>query len=212
MDLALADRLRCTAEHADTWLVARADSAEAGRMRAGVLGCPVCESERRVDGGVILWSEHARLVGLTVAADAQEEFVARVGALAGFTDSSQPFVLAGRAAAAAAGLSGLADAPLILLDPPDDRAAAFTTIIRGAPAVPLRSRSARAVVLDGDHATTEWLASAVSAVVAGGRIVAPAAVPVPPGARELARDGAEWVAERVGDVVPIGRAAPLAGR
>ena len=42
MLLALADRFRCTEPHADTWLVARADAADGGWMRDGVLGCPIC--------------------------------------------------------------------------------------------------------------------------------------------------------------------------
>lgn len=207
MDLAVADRLRCTAAHADTWLVARADVSGAGRMQDGLLGCPLCHTERMVEGGVVLWSSGARAAGVRVAvADPDGAFVARVGALAGFADSALPFVFAGTSGLAAAALAGMADAPLILLDPPDDRATALATVIRGAPEVPMRAASARAVVLDADHSTDAWVRSAVAALAVGGRLVAPAQAPVPAGVRELARDAAEWVAERVGDVVPLGRA------
>jgi hypothetical protein len=48
----------------------------------------------------------------------------------------------------------------------------------------------------------------VAALRPGARLIAPAAAPVPDGARELARDARHWVAERVapaGPVVPLRR-------
>jgi hypothetical protein len=133
--------------------------------------------------------------------------VIRIGALIGFADAAQPFILTGSLALAAGGLAGLADAAIVVLDPPDDRAASFATIVRGAPTVPLAAKSVRGVVLDGAWATdARRVASAVSALVPRGRLVAPADMPVPPGVRELARDDRQWVAERDADVISLRRA------
>ena len=212
MLLALTDHLRCTASHEESALVARADVAEHRRMARGVLGCPVCLVEREVQGGVIYWGAAgagaALLAPLAPPAqlgDADEDAVLRAGALLGFADSLAPFVLCGTEAAAAIGLSGMADAALVLLDPPDDRAAPLATLIRGAPRVPMAAASARGVALDARGADPLWMASAVRALAPRGRLVAPVACAVPPGIRELARDEVQWVGEREPDFVSIGR-------
>jgi hypothetical protein len=49
--------------------------------------------------------------------------------------------------------------------------------------------------VDLAHATPAWLDVLVAAITRGGRLVAPAQVPVPLGVEELARDDHEWVAE-----------------
>jgi len=49
--------------------------------------------------------------------------------------------------------------------------------------------------VDAAHASRVMLESIVRAVRLGGRVLAPATVPIPDGLRELARDDEEWVAE-----------------
>ncbi|MEA3245987.1 MAG: hypothetical protein U9Q74_07495 [Gemmatimonadota bacterium] len=208
MLLALTDHLRCTGDHAETWLVAQADAVEDRRMVEGTLGCPVCRAERAVRGGVVWWSGPPAHIPADARPDLAGDALVRSGALLAFADSRQPYVLCGAAGLAANGLAAFADAPLVLLDPPDDRAAPFTTIVRAAPSVPFAARSVRGALLDEAWASdAARLASAVAALVAGGRLVAPAGVAVPAGVRELARDSAQWVGERVADVVGITRGA-----
>lgn len=105
-------------------------------MVAGVLGCPVCHVERLVTNGVVYWRP-GPATALSDAPDVTGEDLLRLGALIGLTESLAPYVLCGSTGLAAAGLGGLADAPLVLLDPPDDRAASIATVIHGAPSVPL---------------------------------------------------------------------------
>lgn len=207
MLLALTDHLRCTRAHEESALVARADVVEARRMIAGVLGCPVCHVERIVVGRVVYWTPGAAIAPISQPEpDVAGEPMLRIAALIGLAESAAPFVLCGGAGFAAAGLGGIADAPLVLLDPPDDRAAALTTVIRGAPHVPLAARSTRGVVVAGAWAADpDRVASAVTSLVARGRLVAPAATALPLGVREIARDEREWVAERDADVVPLRR-------
>jgi hypothetical protein len=208
MLLALADHLRCTEPHADSWLVARADIVEAGRMVEGILGCPVCHAERAVRGGVVYWSQDPGRRIQDRARDPHPDRVMRIGALIGFGDSYLPFVLCGADANVAAGLGGLSESPIVLLDPPDDRAALFASIVRDAPAVPFAADSAQGIAVDGAHAGQAYLASCVRALVTGGRLVAPASAPLPAGVRELARDDEQWAAEKeqVTSTVPLRRA------
>lgn len=178
-------------------------------MVEGVLGCPVCQVEREVRGGVLYWSANPGGSAVEAvplqrpSAEMDDDATARVGALLGFGESTMPFVLTGQSTVAAAGLLAMADAALLLLDPPDDAASAFTTVIRGAPRVPLGARSTRGVLLSGAWANDAKVLTAVDSLVDGGRLVAPASVALPAGVRELARDAQQWVAERVGGGVPI---------
>ncbi len=192
-------------------------------MVEGVLGCPVCHVEREVRRGVLHWSAApAASAGAASAsapptastADTGEDAVTRIGALLGFGESTAPFVLSGRSAAVATGLLGIADAVLVLVDPPDDAASAFATVIRGAPRLPLASGSTRGVLLEGDWATADQASAAVNTLVEGGRLVAPVSVALPAGVRELARDERQWVAERLAGLVGGGVPIPLrrAGR
>jgi hypothetical protein len=174
---------------------------------AGVLGCPVCHRERTVRSGVLYWSSGYRPVAPSPAADASADRVTRIGALLAYAEGGLPFVLRGVESLVAAGLTGLAEAPLVLLDPPDDRAAAYATIIRDAPVLPLAPNSVRGVVASAGASDAFYL-SCMKALVPRGRLVGPAAVPVPQGFRELARDEEQWVAERGEAIafIPLGRA------
>lgn len=208
MLLALTDHFRCTGNHAETWLVAQADAVQDRGMVEGTLGCPVCHVERVVRGGVVWWSGTPAPTPADVCPDMTGEALVRAGALLAFADSRQPYVLCGAAGLAANGLAAFADAPLVLLDPPDDRAAPFATIVRGAPVVPFAARSVRGVLLvDAWASDAARVDSAVAALAPGGRLVAPAVLALPAGVRELARDASEWVAERAADVVGITRGA-----
>jgi hypothetical protein len=220
--LALTDLLRCTNDHAESPLVARADVVEARRLVTGVLGCPVCRAERTIAGGVIHWSAPpsappsapaaARAPAAAVPADPRPDTsgdaLMRAAALLGLAATSSPYVLCGEAGLAAAGLVGLTDAVLVLFDPPDDRAAALATVIRGAPRLPVGPRSVRGIMLDEAWATDPArIASAVAALVPRGRLVAPAAAPLPALVREVARDAVLWVGERDADIVPLRRSS-----
>ena len=198
MQLALTDQLRCTAAHAETWLVARADVAEHGWMVDGVLGCPVCHLERAVRAGVVIWNDThgATPAGPSGATVPDDDASVRVAALLAFSDSHAPFLLCGVLGVHAAALGGMATAPLVLLDPPDDSAAGLATIIRGTDRMPFADRSVQGIALDAVHAAAGRIDWAVRALVPTGRMVANADVPVPTGIREMARDDVQWVGER----------------
>ena len=201
MQLALTDHLRCTEPHAETWLVARADVAEHGWMVEGMLGCPACHVERAVRSGVVHWdaAHDGDVRGAAAISIPDGDANIRLAALLALTDSHLPFVLCGAAGASAPALGGMANVSLVLINPPDDSSAGLATVIRGAPRVPFAERSVQGIALDSWHASPDLLDSAVRTLVPGGRMVAAAAVPVPLGIRELARDATEWVGERVAE-------------
>lgn len=191
--------------------MARADVVEGRRLVSGVLGCPVCHVERAVAGGVVYWHPGAGIPGVRTGdppPDIAGDALLRAAALIGLTESVAPLVLCGTAGLAAAGFIGMVGSTLVLLDPPDDRAAPVATIVRGAPRVPLGARSVRAIMLDSAWSVgADSVASAVRALMPRGRIVAAVATPLPAGVRELARDDREWVAEREPNIVQIRRPA-----
>jgi hypothetical protein len=66
--------------------------------------------------------------------------------------------------------------------------------------MPLGAAVARGIAVDASHATPEALAAAATALAAGGRLLAPAAAPLPDAVTELARDDRWWVAEKAAPV------------
>jgi hypothetical protein len=66
--------------------------------------------------------------------------------------------------------------------------------IRAGVKLPLATGAARAVATDSS--ALERVAEAARIARVGGRLVAPAAAPVPEGVRELVRDESVWVGER----------------
>jgi hypothetical protein len=72
--------------------------------------------------------------------------------------------------------------------------------------LPLAASSIRGAVIDGWIYSPSLLSDAVRALRRGGRLAAPAHVPVPAEIQELARDETEWVGEATSD-----RIAPMVG-
>ncbi|MBW7935561.1 MAG: hypothetical protein H3C62_18525, partial [Gemmatimonadaceae bacterium] len=69
---------------------------------------------------------------------------------------------------------------------------------------PLAAASLHGLALS--RITPARAADAVRVLRPSGRLVAPIDTPLPAGVRELARDDRHWVAEKVGDVIPLARA------
>jgi hypothetical protein len=208
--IALIDHLRCIQDHDDSALVAVVDTATDGRIVEGALGCPLCGSRQEIRAGVAYWNPPALNHPATPSSvpDARADEFMRLGALMGYAEGRGPFLLCGSAGLSATGLLGLAEAPIILMEPPDDRAARFASIIRGAGSVPLVG-VVRGIALGDRPCTEKFTASCVVALAPGGRLVAPADAAVPEGIREIARDDREWVGEREvrSATVPLTRGA-----
>ena len=179
-----------------------AERIDARHIRDGALGCPVCRAEYPIRNGIAdftfgVQGEASRAQPPRAPADA----IAGVGAgdLAALLDLGDALgfaVLVGAWGHRAVALLELdVVPPLLVVDPPEGVAiVSGMSGVRSGPSLPIAAGAARAIAVDGTD--TERLASAVRVARTGGRIVAPATMPVPDGVRELARSEAVWVGER----------------
>jgi uncharacterized protein YbaR (Trm112 family) len=195
MHVELIDRLRCTAAHEDSWLVAAATETVDRNIIAGVLGCPVCGAEYPVtDGDVWYSSSQANAAAddadLTARTDADD--ATRLAALIGVDERGGLYALQGAEGRFAGALGLIESVKLILIDPP--RGVAAPATIRGAgERIPLATGSLRGIALE--NAAEVLLEAAARALAPRGRLVAPADAAVPAGITVLARDTRQWVGE-----------------
>ena len=238
MFIELVDSLRCPRVHEDTWLVASVTCFDGRFIVEGSLGCPVCRQQYPVQRGVVDFTEHAGesrgergaephsdpgfAPPAEVGADSGgapraqpfstplDDHVMRAAALLGLDDAGGVVLLGGRCGELAAALEALSPARALLLNPgPGVPFGAGFSAIRTDGAVPLAVGSVRGALVDETSSRREMLEGIVRALRPSGRLVAPAATPLPPGVRELARDVREWVAVADGlpsAPVPIRRA------
>ena len=195
MHLEVVQALRCPADHEPTWLVARTDLLDARHIVEGILGCPVCDAEYPVTGGVVrlgtaLPAPHAALDG---------DAPLRAAALLDLTTPHGLVLLAGDWARIAVDVAAMVDEiHLVALDAPADAPppGLGVSAVEAGACIPLRASVARGIALDQAHATAGAMKDAVEALRPGGRLIAPVAVPLPSALVELARDAGWWVAER----------------
>jgi uncharacterized protein YbaR (Trm112 family) len=201
MFIELVDSLRCPVAHEDSWLVAASTRTEFRHIVEGTLGCPVCRASYPVRRGVADFRRGATaLTTPQVMPDEQE--ATRLAAFLDLTDRAGFAVLMGEWSAHAPVLRGLVETPIIIVDPPEGmEGEPGISAIRCDGELPLAVGSARGIALDGG--SDARVASAVRATRTKGRIVAPATLPIPPGATELVRDERAWVAERDAATSPL---------
>jgi hypothetical protein len=213
MFIDLVQSLRCIESHEDTWLVAAVERLEGRHIIEGTLGCPLCQREYAVRGGVGWFLDRAPgegggpdgppRVATEPAAPPAPDRAMRAAALLGLTDPGGFILLGGEWGDLAPALGEFSRAHFIVLDPPHTPPlAAELSVIRAGERLPLAAGALRAAAFDAAAASPARLDAAVRALRSGGRLVAPASHPLPNDVRELARDAADWVAERT----PIGSA------
>lgn len=197
----LIDRLRCPHVHEDSWLVAAVARAEDRRLVDATLGCPVCNAEFEVRDGVVSFGDPVPSAPMP----ASEDEVMRAAALL-HVEERGLYVLDAGWGSLAPGLLALMIAEYLLVDPPAGSAAADGVgILSGVgDRWPIASAALHGIAME--RATSARLNDALRILRAGGRLIAPADADVPAGARELARDERHWVAEKVGEVIPLARA------
>lgn len=205
----LVSALRCIHPHEDSWLVAAAYRVDGGHIVEGVLGCPVCQAQYPVRSGVADFTGGASLpqgAGEAAdpgaadpgAADPAEEAV-RLAALLELAEPRLPVVLGGTWGGLLPVLDQVVPAATwLLVNAAPAPAGPSASGLRVVGTLPLAPGAAHGVALDEATAADRGLlAGAARALRPGGRLVAPAAAPLPDGVRELARDARHWVAERV---------------
>lgn len=192
----LIEHLRCPRDHDETTLVA-ATSRSADRFIAeGVLGCPACGAEFRIENGMAQFATPTRP---TPPQRPSAEVAMRLAAFLDLTDSRGFALLSGGWCSQLDAIQKLSDTPIVLVNPPLGAGAGGQPagVILCAEAIPLAAGSMRAAALDGEL-PPPLLESVLRAVRTGGRVVGPVALPVPDGVRELDRDASLWVGEKQG--------------
>lgn len=193
MFVELLESLRCPNEHAESPLIVAASRTEARHVMDGTLGCPVCSAEFPIANGVARFGEATRPPHDAPSA----EVAMRLAAFLELGDGRGLAMLHGRWASHADQLLRLVQVPLILVNAPAGADADVAGSIRVGDRMPFAAGAARAVAFDVS-ASTPLRQSLVACVRDGGRVVAPAGAPVPPGVEEIARDDRDWVGKKVG--------------
>lgn len=220
MRLELAERLRCPRAHAPTPLVVVASQVVERELRGGVAGCMVCRYEAHFEEGDLI-AEGARpgaSLGAPPGADGGETRgpepapdVDRLIALLGLAEPGGAVLLTGPYVAAASELAARCEVAVIT-----DRARPVraledpvSALVGFGDAIPFAEGSFRGAALGVDVSSAR-AREVVRVLPRGARIVGAVTLDLPAGARELARDEREWVAEVEGQapLVSLGR-APL---
>ncbi|MDE3173325.1 MAG: hypothetical protein KGN74_09640, partial [Gemmatimonadota bacterium] len=132
----------------------------------------------------------------------------RLAAFLGLADAGGYAVLVGDWTAQAAALRALVEPHLFVVNPVAGvPSGAGISGILADTGLPLAAGRARALAVDAS-VDGDGLGRALETLRPGGRLVAPAGLPVPAGVTELARDEAVWVAERdaaAAGLVPLAR-------
>jgi uncharacterized protein YbaR (Trm112 family) len=192
MFIELTDHLRCPAPHEEAFLVLVPDQVRQRDVTSGTLGCLVCGSEYRIEGGI------ARLATppFTAAADRGTD-AAALQALLGLDGPGGYVALVGGIAAAAATGEGFDGIGLVLVNPSADVVAVPPRMsVLEAAGIPLKSRSVRGVVLGTETAADPgWIAEARRVLLPGRRLVAHGPMPEAAlGLEVLASADGWWVA------------------
>lgn len=214
MFIEMIDSLRCTNDHADSWLVASIGCRDDRMVVQGVLGCPVCLREYPIEDGIAWFgrkpaeyrAEHAPLVaqqeiqsaikGDIPPDDNAEDGAVRIGAFLSVTEGAT-VVLGGRWALNAHALSRLLPLQIFALNPTEPiQESEAVGVVMSDEGLPLARGVARGIALDSSTATERTLTTAVHVLAVGGRLVAPVESKVPDGVSVLARDEEFWVGEK----------------
>lgn len=183
----------------------------------GTAGCPVCHAEVRIDAGDVWFgapTDGASAAPTSAATEPNAAALERMIALLGLAEPEGTVLLAGAYAAFALSIAKQTGCGVVTVGAPAGpgatagRAADLAVAaVRGSPGtVPFADATFRAAALDAST-NAAFAADVVRSVIIGGRVLGAAALARPAGVRELARDTAEWVAEREAraPIVALGR-------
>ncbi len=195
MFIELTDHLRCPAEHPEAYLVLIPRQMDGRQVHEGLLGCPVCQAEYPIAGGVAQLGNPPSRAGDTDPGPTMPPPPEALQAFLGLEGPGGFLGLVGEAAGAAAGLAGLLPGVhLVLVNPPGSATTTPAMSALRAPRLPLKARSLRGIVLGRPWAADPaWVAAAIGAVLPGLRAVGHGEPPALPGFELLGAAGGWWV-------------------
>jgi uncharacterized protein YbaR (Trm112 family) len=193
MFIELTDHLRCPADHTEAFLVLLPGEMEGRSVRAGELGCPVCDRRFTLRDGVLDLGDAPPPAGPDTALTAEA-----IAALAGLGGPGGYLVLVGPAAAAWRDVAALVPGVgLVAVNPPGTVVDESGISVLRSGRLPLKSGSMRAVVLGrpfGEDAG--WVGEAARVTLPGLRVVGEGSTPEAGTIELMATADGVWVGTR----------------
>jgi uncharacterized protein YbaR (Trm112 family) len=202
----LTEMLRCPEPHREEFLVLSTGEMAGRMVRTGLVGCPVCQREYKIEDGVVYfsgWGMRDAGWGPTPTHPASPIPHPDAQTLQALLDLGGPggyVVLLGSAARHATSLAGLMGGIHFVgvNAPPDvDELPVLSLLVCGS-RIPLRQAMARGVVVGRDSAAAAWLAEAQRVLLPGRRLVVEDETAKPEGVTQLATGQGLFVGEKRG--------------
>ena len=205
MYIELLDILRCTSDHPQIPLVTAISERDGRFVVDATVGCPACRREYRVVRGVAWFTDELPPETPAPIATPDDEAAVRLAAFLAVSEGAT-YAITGEWARHAPEIAELVAARIYALNPGHViEETERLGVIRSDRRLPFAHASLRGLAI-GDASLSETeLDAALGAVAPGGRLVAPASLPVPAGVSELARDDSVWVGEKRGPLVVLHR-------
>ncbi|HKT60665.1 MAG TPA: hypothetical protein VJQ46_11490 [Gemmatimonadales bacterium] len=202
MFIELTDHLRCPVEHDETFLVLLPDVVDGRSVKAGTLGCPVCDRRFRIQDGVFDTGDAPSPPPATtrLVPDA-------LAPLAGLNGPGGYLAVVGGPAAGWREIGALIPGVgLVAVNPPGEVADEPGVSVLRSSRLPLKTHSMRGVVLGAPFGgDPHWIREAARVLLPGLRIVGEGADP-PEAIDLMASAGGVWVGSaRRKDDKTIGR-------
>jgi hypothetical protein len=193
MFIELTDHLRCSADHAEQFLVLLPDRMEGRRVIRGDLGCPVCGKVVQVEEGIADFGDAPASDGKTaLSADA-------LAACFGLSGPGGYLALAGGLTSLGPDLAALLPGVrIVLVNPPAGTPDSDIGSVLRSARLPLKTGSMRGVAVGADLAHDQaWIADAMRVALPGLRVVVEGGQPPASGLEVIGSAEGVWVG-RVG--------------
>ncbi len=194
MFIELTDHLRCPAEHPESFLVLIPDRVEGREVHAGLLGCPLCHREYRIERGVVQFGDR----GLPSPSSPDTALAEALVTFLGLEGPGGYVGLIGDVGGLAELLGlQLPGVHLGVVNPPANLRPGPGRSLLESPRSPFKARALRGVILGRPSAgDAQWQREAVAAVLPGLRAVGAGQAPVLDDLELLAEAGGWWVGRR----------------
>ncbi|OLE60191.1 MAG: hypothetical protein AUG10_06920 [Gemmatimonadetes bacterium 13_1_20CM_2_70_10] len=189
--------LRCPEPHREEFLVLSTGEMLGRMVRAGVVGCPVCQKEYEIAAGVVYFGGRGKGDG----AAATREPTTDAQTLQALLDLGGPggyVVLLGSAARHAVGLAAvMGGIHFIGVNPPPGlEELPVLSLLVCERTIPLRDAMARGVVVGNESSGAAWLAESRRVLLPGRRLVIENETARPDGVTQLATGQGLFVGEK----------------
>ncbi len=195
MFIELTELLRCPSPHPEAHLVLATGEMSGRAVLRGIIGCPQCHAEFRIEQGVGRFGKPDEPKD-----DAPVPDPSALQAFLGLTNPGGYVALLGSAARAGAELAALlGGVRLVAVNaPPDVARGPMLSLLESTASIPLKTGSVRGVVVGGERAGSSWLDEAVRTALPGQRIVVLSDAGDVKGVERMATGPGVWVGVKKG--------------